>query len=219
MNIYFISGLGADRRAFDKIKLPTNCNPHFIDWIEPHKNEKIESYAKRMAVSIDTESPFVLVGLSFGGIMAIEISKLVKAKLVFLISSISNQHELPSSYRVLGKLNIHKSALVHLLKYQTKVLHWFFGTTSVRLKAYLDEMIANTSINYLSWSLDQILKWKQDKKPANVFHIHGANDKIFPITNVKPDCKVERAGHFMVVTHAKVVSSFMNETLSKNSYE
>jgi len=213
MNIYFISGLGADRRAFDKIKLDQDFNVHYIDWLEPSKNEDLKSYAERMASSIDKISPFALVGLSFGGIIAIEISKLYPAQKVILISSISNQSELPWYYKSIGKLGIQNTKLIELLKYKKDLLHWFFGTTSARLKNYLNEMIDKTSIHYLQWSLNQILNWNQINKPKNVLHIHGEKDKLFPTTFCKPDYTISKGGHFMIVTHANQISEIINHSL------
>lgn len=213
IQIYFISGLGADRRAFDKIKLDDEYVIHFIDWLEPEKHEALEHYARRMAESIDQHQPFVLVGLSFGGLMAIEISKLVHAEKLILISSISNRSQLPPYYKFIGKLGLQRSPVIHLLKNKSGILHWFFGTKSKRLKEYLNEMIEGTSINYLAWSLDQIVHWKQTIKPQHVVHIHGGNDKLFPIRFIEADRVIDRAGHFMVVTHAKEVSQFIVDSI------
>jgi hypothetical protein len=42
--VYFISGLGADKRAFSFLDL-SFCEPVFIDWIQPLKNELLPEYA------------------------------------------------------------------------------------------------------------------------------------------------------------------------------
>lgn len=217
MNVYFISGLGADRRAFEKIKLNEDFTMHFIDWIEPHAKESIEEYAKRLSSSIDKAKPFVLCGLSFGGIMAIEIAKQISCKKVILISSISHRNELPPIYRMMGALKIHRSTLLGLLKTKNALVHHMFGVRSSRLKMYLDEMIQKTTLNYLRWSLDRILLWQQKSKPEFVFHIHGDADKLFPIKHCLPDKVVHRGGHFMVITHAKEISAIINEVLMNQS--
>lgn len=45
-----------------------------IEWIEPLPNETIEQYAKRLAQCIDTSQPYVIIGVSFGGLIATEIN-------------------------------------------------------------------------------------------------------------------------------------------------
>ena len=66
MNVYFISGLGADRRAFERIQLPPQFSVHHLDWIEPRKDESLNDYAMRLGEGIDTTKPFALVGLIHG---------------------------------------------------------------------------------------------------------------------------------------------------------
>ncbi|RYD69520.1 MAG: hypothetical protein EOP53_27030, partial [Sphingobacteriales bacterium] len=64
MKVYFISGLAADCRVFKRIQLPAGFESVYLDWIPPLPNESLQSYAMRMAESIDTNEPFALVGLS-----------------------------------------------------------------------------------------------------------------------------------------------------------
>jgi hypothetical protein len=45
--VYFISGLGADKRAFSFLDL-SFCEPVFIEWIKPLKNETLQGYALRL---------------------------------------------------------------------------------------------------------------------------------------------------------------------------
>jgi pimeloyl-ACP methyl ester carboxylesterase len=72
MNIYLISGLGADKRVFSKLGFSTNHVIKHIEWIKPNSNEDLSSYARRLARQIDESKPFFLVGVSFGGMIAVE---------------------------------------------------------------------------------------------------------------------------------------------------
>ncbi len=215
MNVYFISGLGADKRAFSHIQLSNKHQAYYIDWLEPERNESLVDYATRMASSIDTHQPFALVGLSFGGIVAIEIAKQTGNPQVILISSISNRNQLPTGYRFLAAFGFHRTPLLAILKHGNAWVHHLFGVRSKRLKTYLDEMIQQTSMGYLRWALRSILHWQQKEKSNFVYHIHGDADKIFPIRNCSPDKIIPRAGHFMIVTHARLLSDEMNKILEK----
>ncbi len=218
LNLYFISGLGADRRAFDKIKLDPAFQIHHIDWIEPLPNESLQGYARRMAKDIDTNSPFALVGLSFGGIVCIEIAKFLNPLQIIQISSVSNRSELPWYFRLSGKLNLHQLGFAQSIKKSDRLLFWFFGTKSNKLKAYLKEMIDQTSTTYLRWSMNAISNWQQLEKPQHVIHIHGTVDKLFPIKYCKADIVIEKGSHFMVVTHGKRISDEINTILTKLTY-
>ena len=108
MKAYFISGLGADKTIFRNIRIPASIEPVYIEWIEAKKNETLASYAHRISACIDTTEPFILVGLSFGGMIAVEISKLYKPYKLILISSIPGIQDLPKLYKWAGKLHLQK---------------------------------------------------------------------------------------------------------------
>lgn len=102
--IYIFSGLGVDKRVFDKINFG-NLNPEFIDWIEPLKIELLTEYCKRILQKMNIETP-TLIEHSFGGIVAVEISKIINIEKVILIASAKTKNELPLLYRMAGKLKI-----------------------------------------------------------------------------------------------------------------
>ncbi len=219
MNVYFISGLGADRRAFDKLLLNESYTRHFLDWLEPLENETLKDYARRMAAPIDKSKPFILIGLSFGGIVAVEISKCYPAEKIFMISSVSHRSELPWYLKAMGKARIHHLGTVEKLKQDPNILYWFFGVTSTRMRNYLTEMMHKTSSSYLRWSMDQIVNWQQEKKPENLIHLHGDADKLFPIRFCKPDYIISKGGHFMVVTHARQINEIILKELGHLVYQ
>lgn len=213
MNAYFISGLGADRRAFDRIRMPDDVTVHHLDWLEPLPAETLPAYALRLAQPIDQTQPFILVGLSFGGILSIEINRFLPATKIFLISTVSRRAELPWYFRVSGKMGLHRLGFTNLIKHSPRMLHWFFGTSRGRLREYLQERIDACSMNYLQWSLDQITRWDNTQKPAQAVHIHGSADRLFPISFLHPDHVVQGGSHFMVVTHGHKISAIIGEEL------
>src|SRR6201999_1941012 len=100
MDCYCISGLGADHRIFSRLNLP-GVSIHHLPWMMPEAGERIDQYASRMKMDIDHGSP-VLIGVSFGGMMAIEIAKFIPAATVILISSIRCRHQRPMWMTVSG---------------------------------------------------------------------------------------------------------------------
>ncbi|MEO1802961.1 MAG: alpha/beta hydrolase, partial [Cyanobacteria bacterium J06629_2] len=92
-DIYCVSGLGADERVFQKLKFQ-GYQPVHIKWVEPEPQETIAEYTKRLTTQIKSECP-ILIGLSFGGIVAVEMSKHIATEKVILISSTKNQQEIP----------------------------------------------------------------------------------------------------------------------------
>jgi pimeloyl-ACP methyl ester carboxylesterase len=80
--VYFISGLGANEHAFMNLQLP-GIKPIYLKWFQPLQNDTMETYAKRMSELITTKDP-IIVGLSLGGMIAVEIAKIIPVKKSFL---------------------------------------------------------------------------------------------------------------------------------------
>ena len=206
--IYCISGLGADEKAFAKIKMP-GCQLVHLHWLTPEKNEPIESYAKRMAVQIKEEHP-ILMGLSFGGMLCIEIAKLLEAKRVILISSIPSYKQLPWWMKTAGKLKLNR---VLPIRSYTNVLepvqNYFMGAKTKDELEIVRRYRKNVQQDYLDWAVDVILNWKNDWQPPNLMHIHGDADRIFPFRKVQPDFIVKGGTHFMIFSRAKEVNEYL----------
>src|SRR5690349_8277991 len=105
-NIYCISGLGADERAFERLNIK-GCSLHHLNWISPMKNETLSSYAARMLLQIEEDHP-ILLGLSFGGMIAVEMARQIEPSKLILISSVKTHTEIPGWMRLSGALNLHK---------------------------------------------------------------------------------------------------------------
>ncbi len=101
MNAYFISGMAADERLFKEIMLPSAYKLQFLSWITPLCKESLSNYASRLANKIDRTEPFILIGLSMGGMMAVEIAKTLHPEKIILISSVPvtfEYHKMSSSF-------------------------------------------------------------------------------------------------------------------------
>lgn len=213
--IYILSGLGVDKRVFNLIDFGEN-QVVYIDWIEPNFNESIESYAKRISSVILDKDP-ILIGLSFGGIIATEIAKIIKTKHVIYISSAKVFNELPYYYRLVGKLRFHRIVSASILKSANLFTYWFFGVSTDREKRLLKRILNDTDSLFLKWAINRIVKWNNTIKPNSYSCIHGSKDRIIPIRNISNANKIENAGHFSVVTNHAEVSKFLNEELNKLS--
>lgn len=214
LTVYFISGLGADERVFKKLKLPHNINVRHVHWIEPFKNESLQNYCKRLAEQIDTTDEFIIIGMSFGGLAAVELSKIIHPKQIIIISTVATAKEFPLQFKLLRLSKLYKLIPVSLLKIPMPVLYWFFGVETNYEKHLLKSFIKTVSRNYLSWSIHVVLNWKNKQRPANTFHIHGTADRIFPYQRTHADALIKGGGHLMVHNRADDVSKILSEYLS-----
>ncbi|QNN40098.1 alpha/beta fold hydrolase [Pedobacter roseus] len=214
MNTYFISGLGADKRIFSKLKLDEKINIIHLDWISPVKNESLAAYAERLSKVIDKAQPFALVGVSFGGMIAVEIAKVLKPTTTIIISSTMLSIHLPALYRFAGSLGLLNIIPAKLLKSSNKLTqNYYFGTRSGSEKTLLSKIIKDTDPFFLKWAIGSILSWQNKIKPERIFHIHGTNDKILYSKKATPDFVIENGTHFMVYQNAVEISGIINKLL------
>lgn len=210
--LYILSGLGADERVFRKLDFSTFSVIH-IKWIIPVKHETIEHYATRILAQIKTENPLI-IGLSFGGIMATEIAKQIKTEKIILIASAKTKFEIPFYFRFLGALGFHKILPTSLLKSSNFITNWFFGTGNKVDKKLLKQILKDTDPTFLKWALAKVATWKNKIPANNVFHIHGDNDKILPLAFVKPNFIIENGGHLMTLNKADVLNKIIYKELN-----
>lgn len=211
--IYFLSGLGADSRAFKYLTFPDEVKTVFIDWLMPEKNEPISSYAKRIAENIDGTSSFVLVGLSFGGMLATEVAAFVQPQKIILISSAARRQELPFYFKWAGKLQLNKLLPKRTIHKSTVFTNWFFSINAKQDKFLLQEILTASNPSFSKWAINEIVNWKKNLKDKNIIRIHGDKDKVLPIINFKPSYLIKGGGHFMIVNRAKEISEIINKEL------
>ena len=212
MRVYFISGLGADKKAFQRIKLPTGYEPVYLDWIIPEKKESLTDYARRFSSLIDDDS-FVLIGLSFGGMLACELARLRNPTKTIIISSIPTSDELPWYFKRAGRMGLHKYVPVKLLGAAT-MLKNMFGTISREDKALIYNYAKFMDTNLVRWSLHAILNWEQHERLPGVVHVHGSRDFMLPLRYTRPDYIVKDGGHLIVFNKAEEVNKILNEVLT-----
>lgn len=211
-SIFIFSGLGADERVFQKLDL-SNFEVIYIKWIIPRADETIEEYASRLVCQITEKKP-ILIGLSFGGIMAIEVSKQIETEKILLISSVKTRKEIPFYFRFAGKLRLNKFIPAKILKNANFMTNWFFGTSSNFDKEILQQILRETDPIFLKWAIDRLLHWSHNQVMENIFHLHGTKDRILPSRYLKCDVLVEGGGHLMVLNKATQVSEILNNHLN-----
>lgn len=213
-HIYFVPGLAADKEIFENISLPENLYTlHIISWLIPSKKETIAQYAKRMAAFV-TEKNAVLVGVSFGGVVAQEMNSFLKLKKLIIISSIKTKFELPIKFKIAKRLKFYKLIPTRLFLTSKNYSRFVLGPISrKRLKLYQDYLHIRDK-RYLDWAIKNMLCWKQDIPLPGVYHIHGDNDLVFPIKNINNVITVQGGSHIMLFTKGPQVSRKIVDILS-----
>ncbi|HXC07214.1 MAG TPA: alpha/beta hydrolase [Bacteroidia bacterium] len=216
LTLYFISGLGADKRVFQKLKLPAAYKIVYVDWITPLPEESLAAYAQRLSAVIDPDTPFVLIGVSMGGMMAMEISKFLNPRMVILISSIKGDHDLPWYFRMAGAFQLDKFIPGAALNTPSS-LAFFVGTNDEEGKKLIAGIAKDADPVFVKWAMRAIIDWRNDYRPPHLYHIHGSADKVLPAQFTTPDVILEGGEHLMVYSMADQVSEFITKKLAEVS--
>jgi esterase/lipase len=211
--VYCISGLGADERIFQRLRID-GVQFIFLQWITPLHKETIEAYAKRMSLQVVDENA-ILMGVSFGGMMAIEIGKHISAQKIILLSSIKSHKELPRWMKICGRLKLNKLAPARRpFKWMAAFENNFLGTRGIEEETLANEFRQTIDPHYLKWAIDKVVNWQNEIRPSSLYHIHGTNDKTFPIKNIQPTYRINGGSHFMVMNRAEEISGLIGSILN-----
>ncbi|MES2890704.1 MAG: alpha/beta hydrolase [Bacteroidota bacterium] len=209
--IYCISGLGADERAFSRLKVEgyrIQCLP----WLTPQAGENITDYATRMREAITEENP-ILCGLSFGGMMSIEISKQIQVDKLILISSIKSIKELPRWMKTCGFLRINRLFPMRSFKLMEPIQNRNLGITTPEEIELVRSYRRNAPQVYMDWAVNQVLNWRNNWSPEHIYHVHGDADRLFPIAKISATHVIKGGGHFMIMNRADDVNAALKEIL------
>jgi pimeloyl-ACP methyl ester carboxylesterase len=209
--VYFISGLGADKRAFSFLDL-SFCEPVFIDWIQPLKNEPLPEYALRLKEQI-IEPGSVIIGVSFGGMLATEMAKADPSAKVIIISSNKIKKEFPKIFLTGKYIPLYKWLPSVVLKKGIIIRSIFFSPKGEKQKKLFRQILSDTDTNFTKWAVYSILHWQNKIIPDNLIHIHGTSDKLLPLHLVKADYIIKEGTHLMIMNQPEEISELLKKLI------
>ena len=202
--------MAASPKIFELIKFPEQFDIYNLSWIPPFKNEKLSDYALRMSKKINVKKP-ILIGVSFGGILVQEISKIIECEKLIIVSSIKSKSELPIHMKMANRTKVHNLLPLEWIKNIENLVLFVFGDlikTKINLyKKYLSVR----DPEYLKWAINAIVSWDQDNIIDSIIHIHGIRDNIFPIKFIQEPILKIKGSHAIILTQA----NWFNKNLFK----
>ena len=205
--VYFLPGLGADKRGFNFLDL-SFCEPQFLQWLTPMPNETLPSYAERLFTLINDEEA-TIVGLSFGGMLATEMAKQHPKTKVIIISSAKTYREIPGYLRFWRRIPVYKVIVNERTKSSSHFALKILGAKGIEQKKLQHEILLSSNPAFTRWAMDAIVKWNNIVVPENVIHIHGTADRLLPYRYVKADFTIEGGEHVMIMDKAPEVSALL----------
>jgi pimeloyl-ACP methyl ester carboxylesterase len=209
--VYFISGLGADKRVFSFLDLAF-CEPVFIDWITPEANESLQNYALRLRKIIPEENPCI-VGISLGGMLVTEMANADSSVKAIIIASNKTSDEFPAYLRTGSYFPIYKWTSASIAKSFMLRSTWILGGKTSAAKTLLQQILMDSDIEFVRWAIGAILQWKNKEIPRNLIHIHGTADKLLPYRYVKADHTIQDGTHLLPLDNPAELSDLLKKLI------
>lgn len=202
VHIYMVPGMAANTAIFDFIQLGSLFKIHRLAWFPPNENEAISSYAERMCKKIAHPNP-VLVGVSFGGILVQEMSKIISCRKVVIVSSVRSHKEFPVHMRITRKTKAYRFFPTQWVDNLEDFVGFMFGPAARKRMDLNKKYLSVRDPQYLGWALEAFFNWEQEDPVPNVVHVHGTYDLVFPVFYLKDYIPIAKGTHVMIITRAK----------------
>ncbi len=207
--VYFVPGMAAGSEIFTNIRFPENqYQTKVLEWLIPEQNESLKSYAHRMALRI-TKPNAILIGVSFGGVVAQEMSQFLNLKKLIIISSVKTKHELPRRMKIAARTKAYKLIPTSLVLSVEDLTKFALGPKSKKRLALYQQYLHVRNEHYLRWALEKMITWGREEQLSDVIHIQGEKDGVFPMKYIS-DCEVIQNGtHIMILNRGREISQLL----------
>lgn len=215
--VYLIPGLGADHRNFPAPwqELP-GCT--CLDWPEYHGGASMPEVARSMAAAWRLPPGAILIGTSFGGMLACEIAKLLPVHALILVASTTQRENFTTTVKMKRLTRILPLRLVQVLLHWSRPLLekvWGRSPTPVT-RGVLDsiQMFSACQPGFYRGMFHAVSTWEGlNGTDVKLLRIHGRNDALI-LPPPKADLFLD-AGHLIVMTHARECVDFIRSWLQR----
>jgi pimeloyl-ACP methyl ester carboxylesterase len=215
--LILLPGLGTDGRLFDAQRQA------FRDlwsppWIVPRSYERLADYAERLAEVTAAREPFVIGGVSLGGMIAYEVARHVKAQAVILIASCRTRQGIRGFFHAAGHIwPAVPTGAFKVAKFLSLPALRMFGKMTPAQQQLCSKMFSETDAGFMHWAVSAILHWNPTPlRQVPVYQIHGARDQIIPAKFVSADQLIPGGGHMINLTHADAVNAFIKSVMERH---
>jgi pimeloyl-ACP methyl ester carboxylesterase len=214
MSLILLPGLGTDERLFQPQRA---AFPDFIvpPWIPPRPAESLAAYAGRLAGTIRPVRPFVLGGVSLGGMMAFELSRHLRPEALVLVASCRSRRGVRAIYQYFRPF---LARMTRLGMQGTQMLAPLAGAIfpgeaheNVRL---CTTMYHDGDPQFMAWALGAILAWEPEPLDGlRIFQIHGGRDQLLGPAPSEADEIIPDGGHLINLSHPQQVNALIQRAL------
>ena len=210
-DVILLPGMGADGRLFAAHASQVSFD--VPEWPSHREGESLPAFAERVAARLPSV-PQVVGGASFGGMVSLELARIVGAKAVVLMGSCREPAQVAPMLRFLGHVApVVPAACFRVGGWNRRVLASAFGPLNAQQASVLFSMAEASSPSFIKWACRAVLEWSPGLVGVPVFQIHGDRDRIIPVHRVQATEVIPGAGHLLNVTHAAEVTAFLQHVV------
>lgn len=202
MKTIILPGMGANSNMYPKDKYISLQDVTFADWPGYEGEVSLESVAKKIIAQHHINKEMVVGGSSLGGMVAIEIAKIMGLKKVILIGSATHSDFINPLLQKLSNL-----AEVTPIK----IIQALAGKVNIYSSNELLKMFEESESKFIKAMCKALFKWEGiGKFNGDVCQIHGEKDLVIfpPKKNVKI---ILGGGHLISMSHAEEVAKFIDK--------
>ncbi|TNE55839.1 MAG: alpha/beta hydrolase [Bacteroidetes bacterium] len=186
-----------------------------MEYGTPDKHMNMNSFAQRLSGHIDTTQDFILIGVSLGGMICVELNEILNPKKTIIISSAKNRNELPARYKFQKAIPIYRLFPGGILLAGAKMLQPIVEPDRNKCEDTFKSMLSKKNAVYMKRTVNLIINWDREINTKPIYHIHGTNDHTLPIKKIKLlSYTLDKGSHMMTLTRAKEINNILNAILN-----
>ncbi len=197
--------MGANSKMYPKKNYDKLHDVTFAEWPKYENETSIQAVAEKIIEQHSIKTNMIVGGSSLGGMVAIQIAKIVGIKKVILIGSATEPKFINPLLKKLRKL----SQITPV-----KFIQILAGKINVAGKNNLLTMFSESDTHFIKAMCKAIFLWEGlGDYECEICHIHGQLDKVIipPKTNVRI---IPGGGHLISMTHSEVVADFIFKNIN-----
>lgn len=212
-NIYLLAGQGADERLFKKLTFSEEYCVNYIEYTTPTYETSLKEYALTLSQQIDKSKPFILIGVSLGGMLATEMTDFLQPEKTIIMASAKNTNELPRTFNFQKKVPLYKLAGKRNVKFGARFLQPIVEPDRRKESATYKAMLDDKDPEFLLRTIPMIMTWERTTHNEDIIHIHGTKDHTIPYKNVKCDYTIDGGSHMMTLTQSDKLNELLEMIL------
>ena len=197
--------MGATSALYDALRLEIEFEVNFPDWPAYKGEPTYRDVARRLIDEYDISDGDIVGGSSLGGMVALEIAKLIRPKTIVLLGSAVNRREVQSVLSIISPL-----AALAPVSLMQRLVGKHHSLAAQMFSQSDPEFIRNMCLYLPSWP-------GYSGPNEGLFRLHGRRDRIIPCPARGAEV-IEDAGHLLAITHPEKTGLFLKSVRRINRY-